>query len=68
MARALAVVAGPLHPGVARLLRMMTLPDDAFDEHFEGSGDLQRSYGFQITRTEDFVRARVREAGIIPAA
>ena len=68
VARALAVVAGPLHPGVARLLRMMTLPDDAFDERFEGSGDLERSYGFQMTRTEDFVRARVREAGIIPAA
>jgi hypothetical protein len=47
---------------------MMALPDDAFDERFAGSAGLERTYGFAMTRVEDFVRDRVREAGIAPAA
>jgi uncharacterized protein YbjT (DUF2867 family) len=68
VARALAAVAGPLHPGVARLLGMMALPDDAYDERFAGSERLERTYGFRMTRVADFVRERVRAAGIAPAA
>lgn len=68
VARVLAAAAGPLHPGVARLLGMMSLPDDAYDERFEGSRELERTYGFEMTRVADFVRARVREAGMTPVA
>ena len=68
VARVLAVLAGPVHPGVARLLRMTSLPDDAFDERFGGSQELERRHGFALTRVSDFVRDRVREAGITPAA
>lgn len=67
VARALSIVAGPVHPGVARLLGMLALPDDAFDERFGGSGELERRYGFELTRVADFVRERVRETGITPA-
>jgi uncharacterized protein YbjT (DUF2867 family) len=67
VARALAVLAGPLHPGVARLLWMTSLPDDAFDERFAGSGEQEKAYGFRMTRVADFVRERVRAAGLTPS-
>ena len=37
IAKLLAVLARPLHPGVARVLRLASLPDDAFPERFEGT-------------------------------
>jgi uncharacterized protein YbjT (DUF2867 family) len=62
LAAAIGAVAGPLHPGVARILKLMGLPDDAFDERFDGAEALERDHGVRLTRLEEFVRARVAEA------
>jgi len=61
LARALAVLARPLHPGVARVLRIMSTPPEAFDEHFHGAEALEREHGVRLTRVEEFVRERVAE-------
>lgn len=59
--RALSVLAQPLHPGAARLMRLLSLPDDAFDEHFDGAAELERRFGVTMTRLDAFVAARVDE-------
>ena len=59
IARALATLARPLHPGLARIMTLLSLPDDAFDEHFDGAGELECRYGIRLTRLEDFVRQQV---------
>lgn len=61
VARALSVLARPLHPGLARLMQLLSLPDDAFDETFGGAAALERRFGIRLTRLEEFVAARVRE-------
>jgi uncharacterized protein YbjT (DUF2867 family) len=61
VARVLSALAGPLHPGAARVLRLMSLPDDAFDETWHGAAALEQRFGITLTRLEDFVRARVAE-------
>lgn len=61
LARVMGAIAGPLHPGVARLLHLMTLPDDAFDEHFHGAAALERDHGLRLTRLQDFIAERVRD-------
>ena len=62
VARVMRAIASPLHPGVARLLRLMTLPDDAFDEHFHGAAALEQEQGVRLTRLQDFIAERVRDA------
>jgi uncharacterized protein YbjT (DUF2867 family) len=63
MARWLYKLAAPLHPGAARLLGMLGLPDDAFNEAFD-SEPLQRAYPqMRLTTLEEFVQARVADAG-----
>ena len=67
VARLLSRVAAPIHPGVARLMRLLGLPDDAFDETFD-SAALQRAYPtLRLTPLETFVRARIAQAGITRA-
>jgi uncharacterized protein YbjT (DUF2867 family) len=61
LARAMAVVVRPLHPGLARLMHLLSLPDDAFDETFDGAAELERRFGIRLTRLEAFVAERVRE-------
>lgn len=61
LARALSALAAPLHPGAARILRLLSLPDDAYSERFDGAAALESSFGMRMTRLEDFVRARVSE-------
>lgn len=68
MARTISFAARPLHPGLARLMGMLSLPDDAFVEDWDDGAALEREHGVTTTRLEDFVRARVVEAGIAPAA
>lgn len=63
VARAMSVLARPIHPGMARLMRLLSLPDDAFDESFDGAAALERRFGIRLTRLEEFVAARVREQG-----
>lgn len=61
VARVVSVLARPLHPGMARLMHLLSLPDHAFDETFNGAAELERRFGIRLTRLEEFVAARVRE-------
>jgi len=58
----LAKVARPLHPGAARILHLLSLPDDAFPERFEGAAELERRFGVRLTSLEAFVERQVRAA------
>lgn len=62
VARAIAGVAAPLHPGLARVLRLSALPDDAYGERFDGAAALEREHGITLTTLEQFVRERVAES------
>jgi hypothetical protein len=66
LARIIGTLAAPLHPGVARIMRLMSLPDDAFEEHFAGAAALESEYGVRLTRVDEFVRARVSEHRRLP--
>jgi uncharacterized protein YbjT (DUF2867 family) len=59
VARVLARVVRPLHPGIARVLSLASLPDAAFDERFDAN---PRPGGcpIELTRLEDFIVARAR--------
>ncbi len=59
VAAMVSILARPLHPGLARVMGMLSLPDDAYSERFEGAADLERDHGVRLTRLEDFVRAQV---------
>ena len=66
LARVIAVLARPLHPGLARILKMSSLPDDAYSERFDGAPALQREHGITLTPLPQFVADRVaqwRQAG-----
>ena len=58
----------PLHPGVARILRLSSLPDEVLPEHFEAPIDYERDFGVRMTPLEEFVRQQVQRAGITPRA
>lgn len=60
VARGLATLLRPLHPGVARLLSLASLPDQAFSETWHGAADLETRFGIRLTRLEAFVADRVR--------
>lgn len=62
VARLIGGLARPLHPGMARILSLAALPDDAFDEGFDGAAALEARFGLRFTRLEDFVRERVAES------
>lgn len=62
LARVVSVLVRPLHPGVARLLQLLSLPEEAFDETWAGAAALQARFpDLRLTRLEDFIAARVRE-------
>ncbi|MDO9075169.1 MAG: SDR family oxidoreductase [Rubrivivax sp.] len=67
VARALAVLARPVHPGMARVMRLLSLPDDAFDESFDGAAALEARFGLRLKRVPEFVREQVVLAGPPPA-
>jgi len=62
VAGVIGALAAPLHPGIARIMKLMSLPDDAFSERFDGAAALEREHGVRLTRVEEFIRARVQEA------
>jgi uncharacterized protein YbjT (DUF2867 family) len=66
LARIIGTLAAPLHPGVARIMKLMSLPDDAFEERFDGATALESEYGVRLTRVDEFVRARVSEHRRLP--
>jgi NADH dehydrogenase len=61
VARVASVLLKPLHPGVARVMRLLSLPDDAIVERWDGAAALEQRFGERLTRLEDFVQARVAE-------
>ncbi len=66
VAAAIGALAAPFHPGMARIMKLMSLPDDAIDERFDGAAEIESVYGLRLTPIEDFVRAQVaayRRAG-----
>ena len=59
LARSLGQLATPFHNGLGRLLELLALPDDAFEETFDDTG-LRSTYPeMASTPVEVFVRARV---------
>lgn len=68
LAAALSWVLRPLHPGVARILRLSSLPEDAWPEVFEAPLDYEREFGIRMTPLQEFVRQQVQRAGITPRA
>jgi len=58
----------PMHPGVARILRLSSLPDEALPERFDSSVDYEREFGVRMTPLEAYVRRQVQLAGITPRA
>jgi uncharacterized protein YbjT (DUF2867 family) len=50
----------PVHPGIARVMRMSSLPDDAFDECFDPAA-LRAEFPLELTSLRDFVVEQVRE-------
>jgi uncharacterized protein YbjT (DUF2867 family) len=61
-ARVIAALAGPLHPGLARIMRLMSLPDDAFSERFDGAAALEREFGLKLKSVREFVAEQVWQA------
>lgn len=61
-ARLIAALASPFHPGLARIMRLMSLPDDAFSERFDGAAALERDFGIRLTTLREFVAEQVRQA------
>ncbi len=57
---AIGFIARPLHPGIARVMRLSSLPDDAFPETFD-AGDPACENAIGSTSLEEFVRERVHE-------
>lgn len=39
---------------MARVMRLMSLPDDAFDDRFFGAEALERNHGVRLTTLEAF--------------
>jgi hypothetical protein len=66
VARVIAVLAAPFHPGLARIMRLMSLPNDAFSERFEGAAALEQAYGVKLTTVRELVAQQVRLARIEP--
>lgn len=66
VARALAVLLRPVHPGMARVMHLLSLPDDAFDEVFDGAAALEARFGLRLKRVHTFVREQVALAGRAP--
>lgn len=66
LARLIALLVRPLHPGVARVLRLSSLGEAEMPERFDGAAALERDHGIPLTPLERFVRDRVSEAAARP--
>lgn len=54
VAKVMSVVMKPFHPGLARVMKLMSLPDGAFEERFEGAAALEQAYGVPLKTLEAF--------------
>ena len=61
VARLLSLAIAFANPGRARILKLMSLGDDAHPEQFFGSAQLERTYGVRMTTVEAFVRTSVEK-------
>jgi uncharacterized protein YbjT (DUF2867 family) len=61
--KAIGWIVRPLHPGIGRVLRLSSLPDDAYAETFDAA-TLLREYPIRLTSLDEFVRERVAESRI----
>jgi len=68
LAALLGRIVRPLHPGVARILHLSSLPEEALSERFEAPVDYEREFGVRMTPLEAFVRQQVARASITPRA
>ncbi|MFO1266636.1 MAG: SDR family oxidoreductase [Rubrivivax sp.] len=59
VAKFLSVAARPLHPGLARVMHIFSLPDDAYSERFDGAAALSERYGIRLRTMEEFVGQQV---------
>lgn len=59
MAAVLALAVRPFHPGVARMLRLSSLPDEVFSETLDAE-ELVREYRLNLIALEEFVREQVQ--------
>ena len=57
----LARIAQPIHPGISRVMRVSSLPNDAFSETFD-SAALLREHPMRLTSLQEFVREQVAQA------
>lgn len=62
VARTLSLLAKPFNPGLARIMKLLSLPDAAMPEYFDGAAALEREFGVRLTTVEDFVREQVAHA------
>ena len=62
VAAAIGKLVGPLHPGLARVMKLMSLPDDAVPERFDGAAELERIYGIRLMTVPEFIRLQVQAA------
>jgi uncharacterized protein YbjT (DUF2867 family) len=56
---AASVVLKPFAPGVSRVMRLSSLPDDAYDATFDPTATL-RLYPMRLTTLEEFIREKVK--------
>lgn len=59
-------VASVVHPGLARVMRLASLPDDAFSEVFDPT-ELRREFDLRLTTPQEFVQERVSEWRLVNA-
>ena len=58
--RLASVALKPVAPGVSRVMRLSSLPDDAYDATFDPAATLQL-YPMRLTTLEEFIRENVKE-------
>lgn len=67
VAAVIATLARPLHPGLARIMKLLSLPDDAVSERFDGAAALEQAYGVRLMTVPEFVRLQVQAARAGPS-
>jgi len=60
LAGVIARIAQPIHPGLSRVMRLSSLPDDAYPEAFDPT-HLLREHSIQLTSLQEFVRQQVEQ-------
>lgn len=67
LARVIARIAQPIHPGLSRVMRLSSLPDDAYSETFDPT-NLLRASPIRLTSLQEFVQKQVTQGHHRPAS